>query len=180
MGRSLSNKVFPVPRLIPRPSTPRERLAAGIGRGKFYRGALIIHFARTYFTRAERVKPWTKLYARIPRLVRSLRSRYKNQNFPSFLRFSAGVWGSRQKMERKFWFGSASDSEKSSIYFSTFGCSFSVFAARRGASIRLRFSASNLIVLAPNPPCAPQPPAILKIIKRRDYPLNFRTSDKTF
>ena len=36
-GARLANKVFPVPRLIPRPSNPREPLAAGIGRGKFYR-----------------------------------------------------------------------------------------------------------------------------------------------
>ena len=35
-GARLANKVFPVPRLIPRPSNPREPLAAGIGRGKFY------------------------------------------------------------------------------------------------------------------------------------------------
>ena len=35
-GARLANKVFPVPRLIPRGSTPREPLAAGIGRGKFY------------------------------------------------------------------------------------------------------------------------------------------------
>ena len=36
-GARLANKVFPVPRLIPRPSNPREPLAAGIGRGKFYK-----------------------------------------------------------------------------------------------------------------------------------------------
>ena len=35
-GARLANKVFPVPRLIPRRGNPREPLAAGIGRGKFY------------------------------------------------------------------------------------------------------------------------------------------------
>ena len=34
-GARLANKVFPVPRLIPRRGNPREPLA-GIGRGKFY------------------------------------------------------------------------------------------------------------------------------------------------
>ena len=38
-GARLANKVFPVPRLIPRRGNPREPLAAGIGRGKFISSA---------------------------------------------------------------------------------------------------------------------------------------------
>ena len=55
---------------------------------------------------------WTKfecISSRIPRtnarLVRSLRSRYKTKNFPSFLRFSAGgVGGADKKRKGNFWF----------------------------------------------------------------------------
>ena len=40
-GARLANKVFPVPRLIPRRGNPREPLAAGIGRGNFINSAKI-------------------------------------------------------------------------------------------------------------------------------------------
>ena len=54
-GARLANKVFPVPRLIPRRGNPREPLAAGIGRGKFYNGDIlnkIIFLRKSSFRRA--------------------------------------------------------------------------------------------------------------------------------
>ena len=72
------------------------------------------------------------------RLVRSLRSRYKTKNFPSFLRFSAGgVGGADKKWKGIFWFCFAATEtpKRVSFNFITFGYSFlHLFAARRGAS----------------------------------------------
>ena len=98
-GARLANKVFPVPRLIPRRGNPREPLAAGIGRGKFYSECVIKNKTMSYNERGGgKAAQYAKAFLgalrsgsdeeakdRVLGLVRALKKRGETRLLPNIL-----------------------------------------------------------------------------------------------